>query len=45
MDIKGYWTNNYYMGYVNGEYIRFDSESAYKEYIEESEDNDERDDN
>ncbi len=33
--MKGYNTNNGYMGYVNGKYILFASENEYFEYMEE----------
>lgn len=33
--MKGYTTANGYMGYVEGEYILFASESDYKEYFED----------
>ncbi len=33
--MKGYNTNNGYMGYVHGEYILFASESDYFEYMED----------
>ena len=32
--MKGYNTENGYMGYVNGSYMLFASESEYREYIE-----------
>lgn len=35
--LKGYPTESGYMGYVNGEYILFETEEAYYEYIKESE--------
>lgn len=34
MEIKGYIVSNGYMGYVNGNYMLFASESDYKEYLE-----------
>ena len=33
--MKGYTTGERYMGYVNGRYMLFASESEYKEYMEE----------
>ena len=33
--MKGYHTATGYMGYVNGKYILFVSESEYMEYMEE----------
>ena len=33
--LKGYPTENGYKGYVNGEYILFETEEAYYEYMEE----------
>lgn len=35
MKIKGYYVPNGYMGYVNGDYQLFASETDYKEYIED----------
>ncbi len=32
--MKGYFTGNGYMGYVNGKYILFASESEYYDYLE-----------
>ena len=32
--MKGYYTENGYKGYVNGEYILFETEEAYYEYME-----------
>ena len=32
---KGYFTENGYYGYVDGEYILFEGEEAYYEYLEE----------
>ena len=32
--MKGYNTNNGYMGYVDGEYILFASEADYREWME-----------
>lgn len=32
--MKGYNTDNGYMGYVNGEYILFASEADYREWME-----------
>lgn len=31
--MKGYYTNSGYMGYVNGTYILFATESDYIEYV------------
>ena len=48
MNIKGYWTRNKYMGYVDGQYKEFVSDTEYKECVkdEDKEENeDERDDN
>ncbi len=33
--MKGYFTDNGYMGYVNGGYVLFASESDYREYTED----------
>ncbi len=33
--MKGYTTASGYMGYVEGEYILFASETEYREYVEE----------
>lgn len=33
--MKGYTTSEGYMGFVNGRYMLFSSESEYKEYFEE----------
>lgn len=33
--MKGYTTDNGYMGYVDGRYMLFADESDYREYIEE----------
>lgn len=33
--LKGYYTDNGYYGYVNGEYILFEGDEAYYEYEEE----------
>lgn len=33
--MKGYVTQNGYMGYVNGIYILFATEQDYEEYMEE----------
>ncbi len=35
--MKGYATYDGYMGYVEGRYMLFDSESEYMEYMEENE--------
>lgn len=32
--MKGYFTASGYMGFVDGEYILFASESDYREYME-----------
>ena len=32
--LKGYPTENGYKGYVDGEYILFETEEAYYEYME-----------
>lgn len=34
--IKGYFTENGYYGYVDGEYMLFEDEESYYEYLEES---------
>ena len=34
MNIKGYFTDSGYMGYVNGRYILFSGESEYYEYVQ-----------
>ena len=34
--VKGYYTQTGYMGYVEGKYILFASESEYYEYMKES---------
>lgn len=31
--MKGYYTSSGYMGYVNGQYILFATESDYIEYV------------
>lgn len=31
--MKGYFISDGYMGYVNGEYMLFASESEYREYV------------
>ncbi len=33
--MKGYTTDNGYMGYVNGKYILFASESEYYEWMQD----------
>lgn len=33
--MKGYFNNNGYMGYVDGEWVLFASESDYREYMGE----------
>lgn len=33
--MKGYYTSEGYMGYVNGTYVLFATETDYKEYMEE----------
>ena len=35
--MKGYLTGNGYMGYVDGRYILFSSESDYEDYMNEPE--------
>lgn len=35
--MKGYPTSNGYRGYVNGEYMLFEDERAYIDYLEEFE--------
>ena len=35
MEIKGYYTHNGYMGYVNGTYILFATENDYLDWIEQ----------
>lgn len=35
--IKGYFTDSEYYGYVNGEYMPFESEEEYYKYAEEKE--------
>lgn len=39
-EINGYFTQTGYMGYVDGKYMLFASESDYYDYIEDTEDND-----
>ena len=34
-EMKGYQTHEGYMGYVNGRYILFSTETEYKEYYKE----------
>lgn len=34
-EIKGYYNGYDYMGYVDGKYMRFESEQAYYEFIAE----------
>lgn len=34
-DMKGYTTAEGYMGFVNGRYMLFASETEYKEYVED----------
>lgn len=34
--MKGYNTSEGYMGYVNGRYMLFASETEYREYVEEA---------
>ena len=36
--MKGYYTGSNYMGYVNGSYMKFESEEAYIEYLKGEED-------
>ncbi len=33
--MKGYYNNSGYMGYVDGEWVLFASESDYLEYLED----------
>lgn len=33
--MKGYYTHSCYMGYIDGSYMPFSSESDYREYWEE----------
>lgn len=33
--MKGYTTNNGYMGYVDGEYMLFADERDYREYLQD----------
>lgn len=33
--MKGYATNNGFMGYVDGEYMLFADENDYREYLED----------
>jgi len=35
IEVKGYWNATSYMGFVNGFYMEFESDTAYKEYLEE----------
>lgn len=37
IEVKGYYTGSDYMGLVNGDYMRFESDAAYKEYLESEE--------
>lgn len=37
--MKGYSTDNGYMGYVDGSYMLFSSEGDYEDYMDESEEN------
>ena len=37
--LKGYQMPDCYMGYVDGEYIPFESDRAYYEYMKEKEEN------
>ena len=39
---KGYPTSSGYKGYVNGEYMLFEDEGAYIDYVEESEEKEEK---
>ena len=32
--LKGYYTDNGYLGLVNNEYMLFESDTAYYEYVE-----------
>lgn len=34
--LKGYYTESYFMGFVDGCYMRFASEQDYEEYAEET---------
>ena len=34
--LKGYYTDSYFMGFVDGVYLRFATESDYEEYVEET---------
>lgn len=46
IEVKGYYTGFDYMGFINGDYMRFESDAAYKEYMEEDmEDDYERNNN
>lgn len=40
-DEKGYPVDNGYMGYINGEYKLFETEDAYKEFLQEEDQGDE----
>ena len=33
--MKGYYTQTGYMGYIEGKYILFASETAYRDYMKE----------
>lgn len=34
--LKGYWNGTSWMGYVNGRYVEFESDTAYYEYMREA---------
>ena len=36
--MKGYWTGSNYMGYVNGEYMKFENDTEYYNYMKGDED-------
>lgn len=38
MKEKGYWTGSNYMGLVRGRWMKFESDRAYYEYLEDLED-------
>lgn len=40
--MRGYPTSNGYMGYVDGKYMLFEDEGAYIDYVEESEEKEEK---
>lgn len=35
MILKGYYTGSNYMGWVGNRYMKFETEEAYREYMEE----------